>query len=72
MNETFGSGFGFGSYVNDEPKEIFPTEEMAEEPAAEDIHEFTVETEDPTPAPPLAPAPKYEISQRPLRPKKSR
>lgn len=72
MNETFGSGFGFGSYVNDEPKEAFPTEEMAEEPTAEDVQEFTVETEDPTPTPPLAPAPKYEISQRPLRSKKSR
>jgi hypothetical protein len=77
MSETDGSGFGFGSYAKEEPEEVIVTEEMAEEPAAEDTHEFTLEIPAPepekvaeAPAPKRAPAPKYELTQRPLRAKK--
>ena len=79
MSETYGSGFGFGSYSSEEPKEVSQTEEMMEELAAEDTHEFTLEVPTPAPAPEPqkpaaspAPIPKYEISQRPLRSKKNR
>jgi len=78
MSETFGSGFGFGSYTSEEPKEVPHTQEMKEELAAEDTHEFTLEIPAPepekpvVPAPSPAPIPKYEISQRPLRSKKNR
>jgi hypothetical protein len=77
MSETFGSGFGFGSYTSEEPKEVPHTQEMREEPAAEDTQEFTLEIPAPepekvaeAPAPKRAPAPKYELTQRPLRAKK--
>lgn len=78
MSETFGSGFGFGSYTGEEPKEVPHTQEMREEPAAEDTHEFTLEIPAPAPEKPVAPTPapapttKYEVSQRPLRAKKRR
>ena len=70
MSETYGSGFGFGSYAKDEPEEVILTEEMAEEPAAEGTHEFTLEI--PEPEKPAAPVTKYELTQRPMRAKKSR
>jgi len=77
MSETYGSGFGFGSYAKEEPEEVIVTEEMAEEPAAEDTHEFTLEIPAPEPekaaevqAPEPVTVPKYELTQRPLRAKK--
>jgi len=74
MSETFGSGFGFGSYADEESKEVPQTQEMKEAPSDEDTQEFTLEIPAPAPEPekPVTPAPKYEISQRPLRAKKRR
>lgn len=74
MSETFGSGFGFGSYTNEESKEVLQTQEMKEAPSDEDTQEFTLEIPAPAPEPekPGTPAPKYEISQRPLCAKKHR
>lgn len=78
MTETYGSGFGFGSYAKEEPTEELITQEMVEEPANEDFEEFVVEVPAPAPEPVIerevtaAPIPKYEISQRPMRAKKRR
>lgn len=74
MTESYGSGFGFGSYVKEEPAEELITHEMVEEPASEDFEEFVAEAPAPAVAPkaPAAPVPKYEISQRPMRAKKRR
>lgn len=78
MTESYGSGFGFGSYVKEEPAKELITHEMVEEPASEDFEEFVAEVPAPAPEPivepkaPAAPVPKYEISQRPMRAKKRR
>ena len=72
MSETFGSGFGFGSYTDEESKEVPQIQEMKEAPSDEDTQEFTLEIPAPEPEKPVTPAPKYEISQRPLRAKKCR
>ena len=76
MSETFGSGFGFGSYAGEESKEVPQTQEMKEAPSDENTQEFILEMPAPAPAPepekPVTPTPKYEISQRPLRTKKRR
>jgi hypothetical protein len=78
MTESYGSGFGFGSYVKEEPAEDLITHEMMEEPASEDLEEFVAEVPAPAPEPAVAPktsaalVSKYEISQRPLRAKKHR
>lgn len=71
MSETFGSGFGFGSYTDEESKEVPQTQEMKEAPSDEDTQEFTSEIQAPEPKKPATLAPKYEISQRPMRPKKN-
>jgi len=78
MTESYGSGFGFGSYAKEEPAEDLITQEMTEEPKSEDFEEFVAEVPAPAPEPavapkaPAAPIPKYEISQRPMRAKKRR
>ena len=87
MSETFGSRFNFGSYTDEESKEVPQTQEMKEAPSDKDTQEFTrmwnafsdkdtqeftSEIQAPEPKKPAALAPRYEISQRPLRAKKCR
>lgn len=72
MSELFESGFGFGYRADKEPA----TFEMVEEASGEDFEEFVAEISAPEPEPapkaPAAPATRYEISKRPMRPKKRR
>lgn len=77
MADTHG-GFGFGAYIKEESNEELITQEMVEGPTGEDFEEFVAEVPSPTPEPavepkaPAAPVPKYEISKRPMRPRKRR
>lgn len=81
MADTHG-GFGFGAYIKEESNEELTTFDMIEEPKAEDAAEFVEEVQPPKPKSKSKPKqeeevqiptpPKYEISQRPMRPRKRR
>lgn len=87
MADTHG-GFGFGAYIKEESNEELTTFDMIEEPKAEDTAEFVEEVQPPKPKSKSKPKqkeeekieeevqiptpPKYEISQRPMRPRKRR
>lgn len=87
MADTHG-GFGFGAYIKEESNEELTTFDMIEESKAEDAAEFVEEVQPPKPKSKSKPKqkeeekigeeaqiptpPKYEISQRPMRPRKRR
>lgn len=87
MADTHG-GFGFGAYIKEESNEELTTFDMIEEPKAEDVAEFVEEIQPPKPKSKSKPKQKeeekigeevqiptpskYEISQRPMRPRKRR